>query len=110
MTQPVPERAAGPERPFADGPIPVAVLGATGAVGQTFIRLLASHPWFVLTEVAASERSAGRPYGEAARWIAGDLPPAVAELEVLPCTPDAVRAPIVFSALDASVAGDVEQA
>jgi len=110
MTQPAPERAAGAGRPAADGPIPVAVLGATGAVGQTFIRLLASHPWFVLTEVAASERSAGKPYGDAARWIAGDLPPAVAELEVLPCAPDAVRAPIVFSALDAAAAGDVEQA
>jgi aspartate-semialdehyde dehydrogenase len=91
-------------------PIPVAVLGATGAVGQTFIRLLSDHPWFVLTEVAASERSAGRPYAEAARWISGDMPPSVAELDVLPCEPDAVRAPIVFSALDASVAGEAEQA
>jgi aspartate-semialdehyde dehydrogenase len=91
-------------------PIPVAVLGATGAVGQTFIRLLADHPWFVLTEVAASERSAGRPYADAARWIAGDMPPSVAELDVLPCDPGAVKAPIVFSALDASVAGEAEQA
>jgi len=99
-----------PERPTADGPIPVAVLGATGAVGQTFIRLLASHPWFVLTEVAASERSAGRPYAEAVRWIAGDLPASIGELEVLPCDPGVVRAPIVFSALDAAVAGDVEEA
>ena len=49
---------------------PVAVLGATGAVGQTFIRLLDGHPWFRLAEVAASERSAGRTYGEAARWVA----------------------------------------
>ena len=49
--------------------IPVAVLGATGAVGQTFIRLLADHPWLELAELAASERSAGKPYHEAARWI-----------------------------------------
>ena len=89
--------------------IPVAVLGATGAVGQTFIRLLAEHPWFRLAEVAASERSAGRPYGEAARWIAGGLPDDAAGMPVLPCDPAAVHAPIVFSALDASVAGEVEE-
>jgi aspartate-semialdehyde dehydrogenase len=89
--------------------IPVAVLGATGAVGQTFIRLLAGHPWFTLAEVAASERSAGRPYAEAARWIAGDMPDEVQRMGVLACEPEAVRAPIVFSALDASVAGAIEQ-
>jgi hypothetical protein len=54
--------------------IPVAVLGATGAVGQTFIRLLADHPWFQLAELAASERSAGKPYAEAARWIGDAMP------------------------------------
>ncbi|MHB1168144.1 MAG: aspartate-semialdehyde dehydrogenase [Longimicrobiales bacterium] len=91
-------------------PIPVAVLGATGAVGQTFVRLLAAHPWFALTEVAASDRSAGRRYADAARWLAGDLPPAVAELEVLRCDPTAVGAPIVFSALDAATAAEVEPA
>jgi aspartate-semialdehyde dehydrogenase len=106
---------AGPSTPTAPAaapasPIPVAVLGATGAVGQTFVRLLANHPWFVLTEVAASERSAGRPYAEATRWIGGDLPAAVGELEVLPCDPRAIRAPIVFSALDAATAADAEGA
>jgi aspartate-semialdehyde dehydrogenase len=90
--------------------IPVAVLGATGAVGQTFIRLLDGHPWFTLQELAASERSAGRRYADAARWIAGTLPDEIAGREVLECDPAAVRAPIVFSALDASVAGHVEQA
>jgi aspartate-semialdehyde dehydrogenase len=89
---------------------PVAVLGATGAVGQTFIRLLAAHPWFDLQEVAASERSAGRPYAEAARWLEGAMPANVATKNVLPCDPAHVRAPIVFSALDASVAGEVEAA
>lgn len=89
---------------------PVAVLGATGAVGQAFIRFLDGHPWFEVAEVAASERSVGRPYREAARWMEGALPPAVAGLEVRPCDPAAVRAPIVFSALDAAVAGDVEAA
>jgi aspartate-semialdehyde dehydrogenase len=87
---------------------PVAVLGATGAVGQTFVRLLDGHPWFELREVAASARSKGKPYAEAARWLEGELPAAAASMAVLPCEPSAVSAPVVFSALDASVAGDVE--
>lgn len=100
-----------PTTPLPRGaPWPVAVLGATGAVGQTFIRLLDGHPWFVLTEVAASERSAGRSYAEAARWIEGTMPPRVAGLTVVPCDPSSVSAPIVFSALDAVVAGEVEVA
>jgi aspartate-semialdehyde dehydrogenase len=87
---------------------PVAVLGATGAVGQTFVRLLAAHPWFDLVEVAASSRSSGRTYREATRWLEGQLPTSVRELRVLDCDPSQVTAPIVFSALDSSVAGDVE--
>jgi aspartate-semialdehyde dehydrogenase len=90
--------------------IPVAVLGATGAVGQTFIRLLADHPWFRVAEVAASERSAGKAYGEAAQWLEGALPPDIAGLTVQPCDPAAVRSRVAFSALDSSVAGDVEAA
>jgi len=89
---------------------PVAVLGATGAVGQAFIRLLEGHPWFDLVEVAASERSAGRPYREAARWLEGVMPSGVGALDVKSCDPAEVKAPIIFSALDASVAGDVEAA
>ena len=50
------------------GKIPVGILGATGAVGQKFIKLLENHPWFEVTEVAASERTSGKPYGEAASW------------------------------------------
>lgn len=92
------------------GRVPVAVLGATGAVGQTFIRLLEGHPFFEVVEVAASERSAGRPYREATAWREGELPASVADLEVLPCEPEAVSAKIVFSALDSSVAGEVEKA
>lgn len=88
----------------------VAVLGATGAVGQTFIRLLAGHPWFHVTEVAASERSAGRRYGDVVRWLEGDLPDDVASLEILPCDPSRVSASIVFSALDSAVAGEIEPA
>jgi aspartate-semialdehyde dehydrogenase len=90
--------------------IPVAVLGATGMVGQTFLRLLDRHPWFYVSEVAASERSAGRPYGDVVHWLEGELPDAIASLPVLSTDPDSVRAPIVFSALDAAVAGTVEPA
>jgi len=89
---------------------PVAVLGATGAVGQTFIRHLAEHPWFELVEVAASERSAGRPYRDVVRWLEGTMPERAARLTVLPCDPAAVTAPLVFSALDSGVAGEVEAA
>ena len=89
---------------------PVAILGATGAVGQTFVRLLENHPWFEVTEVAASERSAGKRYDAAARWLEGEMPSRVAGLTVLPVDPARVTAPIVFSALDSSVAGDVERA
>jgi aspartate-semialdehyde dehydrogenase len=90
--------------------IPVAILGATGAVGQTFVRLLDGHPFFEIAEVAASERSAGRLYAEAMTWHEGHLPADIAGLTVLPCDPLAVKSKIVFSALDASVAGEIEQA
>jgi aspartate-semialdehyde dehydrogenase len=97
-------RKGAPERP-----LPVAVLGATGAVGQNFIRLLVDHPWFRLAELAASERSAGRSYTEAAHWIGAEpMPDAVRGMRLLPCDPSVVRSPLVFSALDAAVAGDIE--
>ncbi len=89
---------------------PVAVLGATGAVGQTFVRLLADHPWFDLVEVAASERSAGKSYADATSWLEGTMPAKTAGLTVLPCDPTAVTAPIIFSALDSAAAGEVEPA
>jgi aspartate-semialdehyde dehydrogenase len=95
---------------MSGGRVPVAVLGATGAVGQTFIRLLDGHPLFEIVEVAASERSAGRPYAEAMTWHEGELPQGVAGLKVVTCEPAEVKSKIVFSALDSSVAGEVEQA
>jgi len=89
----------------------VGILGATGAVGQTFIRLLADHPWFAVTDVAASERSAGQAYRDAANWLSGSpIPADVADLEVKPTEPDALDCDFVFSGLSSSVAGDVEQA
>jgi aspartate-semialdehyde dehydrogenase len=89
----------------------VAVLGATGAVGQEFVRLLADHPWFDLVGVAASERSAGKPYAEAVRWLGETpIPSGIATKTVLPCDPEKVEAELVFSALDSSVAGEAEAA
>jgi aspartate-semialdehyde dehydrogenase len=88
--------------------IKVGVLGATGAVGQKFVQLLANHPWFELAEVAASERSAGKTYGEVTRWFQPTpLPERICHLTVKPCRPE-LDCRIVFSGLDASAAGEVE--
>ncbi len=89
---------------------PVAVLGATGTVGQTFIRLLENHPWFELAEVAASERSAGQKYGDVTRWIEGRMPDSIRPRNVVVVDPANVKSPIVFSAMDSSVAGTLEEA
>ena len=87
----------------------VGVLGATGAVGQTFIRLLSDHPWFTVTAVAASERSAGHTYREAANWLSGaPIPEHVADLTVQHTDPSAMECDFVFSALSSSVAGEIE--
>jgi len=90
--------------------IDVGVLGATGMVGQQFVLQLAAHPWFRLVWVGASERSAGQRYGDAAPWRLPVTPPeAIANLTVEPARPG--NAPeLVFSAMDASVAGEIEQA
>lgn len=88
----------------------VAILGATGAVGQTFIRLLADHPWFEIAELAASERSEGKTYAEAAKWIEGAMPESVKTMVVKSTDVAGITSPIAFSALDSSVAGDVERA
>jgi aspartate-semialdehyde dehydrogenase len=90
--------------------IDVGILGATGTVGQQFIALLADHPWFRVSWLAASERSAGKRYGDLAWRLPVELPADVARLEVSPL--DAIdKAPgLLFSALDSSVAGDAETA
>ncbi len=88
----------------------VGILGATGAVGQKFIEILEGHPWFEITAVAASERSAGKKYREAANWIGSKpIPAAVAEMEVAACEPG-LDCDLVFSGLDAGVAGEIEGA
>ena len=90
--------------------IPVSILGATGTVGQKFVRLLADHPWFEVAAVAASSASAGKAYGHAVRWREqAELPERIAGLTVQPCTAP-LPGPIIFSALDADVAGPIEQA
>ena len=77
----------------------VAVLGATGAVGQRFVQLLENHPWFRVAEVIGSDRSAGRVYGEAVRWVLDGEPPAsVVNLTVKPLDAE-LTSPLVFSAL-----------
>ena len=91
-----------------DSRIPVGILGATGAVGQTFIRLLDGHPWFRIAEVAASERSVGKRYADAANWLEGELTPDVARLTVVACDVASVASPLVFSALDSTAAAEVE--
>jgi aspartate-semialdehyde dehydrogenase len=89
--------------------LPVGILGATGIVGQRFIQLLESHPWFEVAWVGASERSEGRPYAEAARWrLKTPIPPAVGRLKVADATNPGTAPKIVFAALDASVAADLE--
>lgn len=92
--------------------IPVAVLGATGMVGQRFIELLQGHPWFELVGVAASEQHRKQPYGQVARWrLAGEMPSSVAMLPVVPCHPDDLPGvKIVFSALPAEIASEIESA
>src|SRR5258708_4946982 len=85
------------------------VLGATGIVGQRLVNLLADHPWFALTEVAASERSSGRTYAEAVQWhLEAPIPDAARDLVVKGLETD-VDCDFVFSALDSSVAGSAEE-
>jgi aspartate-semialdehyde dehydrogenase len=88
----------------------VGILGATGMVGQQFVRLLDGHPWFKTAWLAASERSEGRSYAEAMKWRLSTPPPAdVLGRRVEACTPG--NAPrIVFSALDANAANEIEPA
>ena len=85
------------------------VLGATGMVGQRFVKLLTDHPWFELTAVAASERSSGKTYVEAARWhLEGPVPEVARGLVVKDLEPN-LDCDFVFSALDSSVAGEAEE-
>jgi aspartate-semialdehyde dehydrogenase len=90
--------------------IEVGILGATGQVGQQFVALLANHPWFKVTWLGASERSAGKPYREATAWrLSAPLPDDVAAQSVNAAVPGGAPQ-LVFSGLDSSVAGEIEAA
>jgi aspartate-semialdehyde dehydrogenase len=88
--------------------IPVGILGATGIVGQRFVQMLEDHPWFEVAWLAASDRSAGQPYTETARWkLKTPIPARVAKMRVAPAT--IAGAPkVIFAALDASIAAEME--
>jgi aspartate-semialdehyde dehydrogenase len=90
--------------------IEVGILGATGMVGQHFVKFLEGHPWFDLKWLGASDRSAGKRYRDAMTWhLAGATPAGIADLTVEDCKPG--NAPrLLFSAMDASVATEIEQA
>jgi len=96
--------------------VPVGILGATGAVGQRFIQQLTDHPWFEIHALGASERSTGRAYESAVRWLLSTpIPESVKQQKIWPCDPSIDGSPfasckLVFSALDSSVAGPVELA
>ena len=90
--------------------IEVGVLGATGMVGQQFVNQLAGHPWFDLTWLAASERSEGRRYLEAAPWRLDGPPPQGLDERVVEAAAPSRGPRLVFSALDAHVAGEIEAA
>ncbi|KAN0097139.1 hypothetical protein V8E55_001585 [Tylopilus felleus] len=93
-------------------PIKVGIIGATGTVGQRFITLLANHPWFVVHALGASARSAGKPYSKAALWKQSTpIPTLVRDTLVQECQPEHFKdCALVFSGLDADVAGDIEGA
>jgi len=87
---------------------PIGILGATGMVGQRFIQLLERHPWFEIAWLAASDRSSGKPYGEAAKWrLDTALPERIARMTVSPADP-AGAPKIIFAALDAAIARELE--
>ncbi|KAJ1862249.1 aspartate-semialdehyde dehydrogenase [Coemansia sp. RSA 2703] len=96
----------------SDRVLNAAVLGATGTVGQRFIVLLSQNPMFNIHSLGASERSAGKPYAQATRWkMSEQMPEAVRNVVVKSCDPSLYEGcDVVFSGLDASVAGDVEKA
>jgi aspartate-semialdehyde dehydrogenase len=91
----------------------VGILGATGMVGQRFIQLLAQHPWFEITWLAASDRSAGKRFDEACRWkLDTPLPARIGTMTLMPNTPEGTPADhlprIIFAALDSAVAQELE--
>ena len=86
----------------------IGILGATGMVGQRYIQLLENHPWFEIVWLAASDRSSGKPYGEAAKWrLDTPLPERIAKIVVSPAEPEGAPK-IIFASIDAAIARDLE--
>ncbi len=89
--------------------VEIGILGATGMVGQRFLELLAHHPWFDVTWLAASDRSSGKLYGDAVRWkLASPLADRFAQMPLSPALPNASTPKIIFAALDTDIALDLE--
>src|SRR5205823_1972920 len=89
--------------------IPVGILGATGTVGQRFIQLLEDHPWFEVAWLAASDRSAGKPYAEAAKWrLNTPLPERIASMMVFAASSLEGAPKVIFAALDSTAAKEIE--
>jgi len=87
---------------------PIGILGATGMVGQRYIQLLENHPWFEITWLAASDRSSGKPYGEAAKWrLDTPMPERIAKMTVAPADPEGAPK-IIFASVDAAIARELE--
>jgi aspartate-semialdehyde dehydrogenase len=87
---------------------PIGILGATGMVGQRYIQLLERHPWFEITWLAASDRSSGKTYGEAAKWrLDTPVPERIANMTVSPADPEGAPK-IIFSSIDAAIARELE--
>ncbi len=89
--------------------IPVAVIAATGSVGQRFVQLLDGHPWFEVVALTGSERRLGQTYGQTCRWVLDEPMPVWArDMPIVPSTPEAANAPLVFSALPSKYATEIE--
>jgi aspartate-semialdehyde dehydrogenase len=87
---------------------PIGILGATGVVGQRFLQMLEHHPWFEVAWLAASDRSEGKPYAEAARWrLKTPIPMAVRNMRLSPATPEGAPK-VIFAALDSAIAAELE--
>lgn len=90
--------------------LPIGILGATGMVGQRYIQLLENHPWFEIAWLAASDRSSGKTYGEAAKWrLDTPLPERIARMKISPAEPEGAPK-IIFASVDAAIARELEPA
>ncbi|MCB9136632.1 MAG: aspartate-semialdehyde dehydrogenase [Anaerolineales bacterium] len=89
--------------------IPVAIIAATGSVGQRFVQLLDGHPWFEVVALTGSDRRVGQTYAETCHWVLTDpMPEYARNLPMIPSTPEAANVPIVFSALPSKYATEIE--